>query len=322
MGASLDHAQVTALLERWTAAGFIDARLADRMRADAVELDTGTEPGSPDRRRALAVEALAYLGSAVVVVGAALIAAQFWSDMAAAVRIAVVAAASGVLLLAGSLAHGDVGGAPARLRAVLFLASTAATAGALGLLANDVLGLAASDSFVLVSAGTAGYAVALWVVTRSPVQQVAMMVAGAATAAAVISRADVDPDLTGLGVWAVGVAWAALGWAGALSPRRLALALGAASAIFGAMLTAGSDLGLLLVLCTVGASVAAAVIAQDLVLLGVAAVGVVVNVPVAMQRWFPDSLAGAFALVVAGLALVGMAVWISRHGGTAERSRP
>jgi hypothetical protein len=317
MGApsGLDRAEVTALLDHWTAAGFIDTELADRMRADVGEV------GTADRRRAAAVEALTYLGSAVVLVGAALIAAQYWPDLATAARVAVVAGTSAVLLLAGALVPGHTDGAAARLRAVLFLASTAGVVGALALMADDVLGLAWSDSFLLVSAGTTGYAATLWVVTRSPAQQVGMMAAAAATAAALLNRADIDDDLPGLGVWAVGVAWVALGWAGALRPRRLALALGAATAIFGAMLTAGSDLGLVLALGTVGATVAAAVLAQDLLLLGIAALGVLLNVPAAMQRWFPESLAGAFALVLAGLGLVGVAVWIARSGRTGRRRR-
>jgi hypothetical protein len=318
MDAGPDSAALAALLQRWTAAGLIDAQLAERMRADVAGPDDMGGPAG--RRRAVAVEALAYLGSAVVVVGAALIAAEYWSDLATGARFVVVAGTSVVLLLAGALVPGHTGAAWARLRAVLFLASTAAFAGALAVLADDVLGLPHDHSLVVVAAVSAAHAAALWLVTRSPAQQVGLMVAGAVTAAALINRGGGDPDLPGLGVWGVGVAWAVLAWTGVLRPRRLGLAAGTATAIFGAMTTAGSDLGLALDLATVGAAVALAILAQDLVVLGIAALGVVLNVPAAMQRWFPDSLSAAFALVVGGLSLVGVAVWIARAGRGVARS--
>jgi hypothetical protein len=45
----------------------------------------------------------------------------------------------------------------------------------------------------------------------------------------------------------------------------------------------------------------------------VAAVGALFTLPVALQRWFPDSVAGALALVATGLTLVGTAAWIARR---------
>ena len=318
MSTSPDREQVAALLDRWTAAGIIDGGQAERMRADMVRPDDRTTSTS-DRRRAVAVEALAYLGCAVVAGGVALVVAQYWSDLTTIARLAIVGGSCAGLLLAAALVPSGLGGAPARLRAVLLLASTAAASGVLVLLTDDVLGLVGSESFVVVAGGTAAYAAVLWVSNRSPLQQVAMMIAAAIAAASVLRWAGADPDARGLGVWVVGVSWAALGWTHVLRPRRLALALGTATSILGAMTTAGSDLGLVLVVVTVCAAVAVAVIAQDLVVLGVAAVGVVLNVPVAMQRWFAGSMSAALALIVAGLALVGVAVWISRRNEPARR---
>jgi hypothetical protein len=195
----------------------------------------------------------------------------------------------------------------------VWLGSTAATAGSLALVASDVLGLAERDQFLLVSAGTAAYAGSLWLGNRSVAQQAAMMAALAVTAAALLHRADASPDLPGVGVWAVSLTWAVLGWRHLLEPARTALALGTAGAIFGAMLTQGSDAGTGLAVATVTGAVTCAILLQDLVVLGVAALGALLTVPVAMGRWFPDSLAAALALVVVGLALVATAVWIARR---------
>ena len=49
----LDRAEITALLERWTAGGFIDAELADRMRADVTGPGTDRGPVAADRRPAV-----------------------------------------------------------------------------------------------------------------------------------------------------------------------------------------------------------------------------------------------------------------------------
>jgi hypothetical protein len=84
------------------------------------------------------------------------------------------------------------------------------------------------------------------------------------------------------------------------------------------MLTEGADAGIVLSLVTVAAAVACSILLQDLVVLGVAAAGALFTVPVAMGRWFPDSLAAAVALVVVGLALIGIA---ARRADAAEKSR-
>jgi hypothetical protein len=307
----VERDQIATLVDDWVHEGLVPPTGADRIRSDLARL-TGApaEPGQSGPTRSLAVEALAYVGGAVVVAGTVLVTARYWSALGTAGRLATVVTAAVVLLVAGLAVPARWGGASARLRAVVWLGSTAATAASLALVASDVLELVERDRFLLVSAGTAAYAGALWLGNRSVAQQAAMMAAIAVTAAAVLHRADASPDLPGVGVWAVSLAWAVLGWRHLLEPARTALALGTAGAIFGAMLTQGSDPGIVLAVVTVAGAVTCAILLQDLVVLGVAALG---TVPVAMGRWFPDSLAAALALVVVGLALVATAVWIARR---------
>jgi hypothetical protein len=214
-------------------------------------------------------EALGYLGGAIVLVGSVLIGSWYWDDLGTAPRLGVLVGAGLLLVAAGAVVPASLGDAGERLRSVLWLISTGAAAGALGVLAADVLETSDANSLLLVAAGTAAYTGALWVAGRGFLQQVAMVVAVALTAIALINRADVSDDLPGVGAWAVGVAWAVLCWREQAQPSRAVLALGSVLALIGAMTTAGADAGMVFTLVTVILVVVAAVVLRDLLLLGV-----------------------------------------------------
>jgi hypothetical protein len=310
-----------SLVDHWVEEGLITPAQADRMRAEVASLEpSGGAAAEHERGRGTSLlgEALGYLGGAIILVGSVLIGAWYWDDLSTPVRLAVLVGATLLLVAAGALVPPSLGAAGARLRSVVWLASTGTAAGALGVLASDVLETSDADTFVIVSAGTAAYAAALWFAGRGFLQQVAMVVALALTAAALINRADLDADLPGLGVWAVGVGWAVLGRLELARPGRAVLALGSALAMVGAMTTGGADAGMVLTLLTVVAIVVVSVLLRDLPLLAVGTVGALVNTPAAMTRWFPDSIAAAFGLVVVGAVLLGTAVWVTRG----DRPRP
>jgi hypothetical protein len=327
-----DQTLLHELLQRWTADGIITPDQAARMRTyvDAGEPAAPAHP-TPAHRPQLVVEALGYLGGAIVVAGAALIAAQYWDDLDTAWRLAALGATTLVLLAAGAAVPDALGAAGDRMRSVLWLASTAAFSGFLAVLAEGALELGSQGNLLLISSGCALYATALyalpiyttvaWAGHRAPLQQVAMMLAFALTASALINFAWVSDDLPGLGAWAVGLAWAFLGRGGVLVPGRLAVVLGSATAVFGAMLTGGSDAGMVLTLLTVVAVVGAAVAVRDLALLAVGSLGALASVPAAMTKWFPDSAAAAYALVLVGGVLVAVAVVIARRGMPERRTR-
>jgi hypothetical protein len=309
--------RIASLVDGWVEEGVVPAAGAERVRSDLARLAAAPSPGErrTERTGSLLVEGLAYVGGAVVVAGTLLVTARYWSSLGSSGRLGTVVTTALALLVAGLVVPARRGGASGRLRAVTWLGSTASVAGSLALLSSDVLGLAERDQFLLVAVGTAAYAGALWMHTRSPLQQVVMMAAFAVAAAALLHRLTANPDLPGVGVWAVCLAWAFLGWRDVLEPGRMALALGTAGAVVGGMLTEGADAGIVLSLVTVAAAVTCSILLQDLLVLGVAAAGALFTVPVAMGRWFPDSLAAALALVVLGLALVGTAIRIARRRG-------
>jgi uncharacterized membrane protein len=310
---------IEALTKHWLDEGVITAEQAARIRDDVgpdVVVQTSHRPSSA--RTSLAVEALGYLGGVIAVVATMLITARYWEQISTTGRLALVGGTALVLVAAGRLIPGRAGGVGDRLRSVLWLAATAALAGFLGLLGNEVLDLADLDVFLMTSAGTAAAAAVLWSVNRSLLQQIAMAVTLMITAAAAIADFVTTDGLPGVGVWAVAAAWGLLGWRDLLAPRRGVQCMGAAGMVVGAMLTMPYDAGIVLALGTAALLVVLSLVMRDLILLGIGAVGALQVLPVMVNEWFPDTVAAPLALLAVGIVLVAVAIRIARHGGPGD----
>ena len=305
--AGRDVVPLGVLLDGWVRSGLITRDQAAAMRSS---VRTGVGP----RTRPLPVvaEALAYVGGAVVLAGAALLAAYYWDELAVLGRVLLLLTAAGALLGAGAAVPTRFGPSGRRLTGVLWLGATASWAGAVSVLAADGDRFGSEAEAVLVTAATVVAAAALHALHRYALQQAALILSTAALAGASVAWWDLGAQ-PGVGVWIVGVTWAWAGLAGLVRSPETPLALGSAVAVLGAMTTGDTDPGMAFTLVTVAAVLALAVLRRDLLLLGVGAVAVVINVPAAMSRWFAGSVAAAAALVVAGAVLVALAVWIARR---------
>ena len=301
---------VAPLVERWVAIGIITPEQGALLQAD---LRAAPPARLAARGSSVAVEALGYLGGAIVVIAVTAIVAQGWDDLGTGLRLLVVGLASALPLVAGSVVPRNLADVGVRLRSALWLVSTVAFASFLLVLTDQALDLGPHAVAITTSAVTAAYAGVLWANHRTILQQAATMVAVAVTAATSIDALEVSGDLPGTGVVATGVVWALLAWRGLVGTPRLALAGGAAMAVVGTMLTAGSDAGMGLMLLTVSVVVVVAVVRRDLLLLAVGTLGVLESIPAALSRWFPDSRVAPYVLLVAGVALVLTAVGIARR---------
>ncbi|MEV0283590.1 DUF2157 domain-containing protein [Kribbella sp. NPDC050820] len=321
-------ADLPALLDRWVAAGVITPAQADRMRAD-LGPSRPLSPAAPREHHetSLAVEALGYLGSVLIVVASLLLASQYWNDLSTAGHLLVVGAAAVTLLLAGFAVPKRLGPAGLRMHAVLWLGATVSTAGFLGLLGNEVLEWQDEDLALLVFAGSTALAALLWWRLPTSLQQAVLVAGLAGTAGAAAAQLNAAEDeLPGLAVWGVGAIWFLLGWGGVVRPRWSALLFGGISLIIGAGMTMPADGGLVLALVTAAALVSLAVLARDLLVLALGGWGAVQFLPIAVNEWFPGELAAAIALLGAGGLLVAVAIWIARRrdghpatGGSAHR---
>lgn len=219
-------------LERWVQAGLISPAESDAIATfeagGAPEIVGGEvgppEPASPPatttpataaaprwrstRVPALA-EALGYLGAALATGGLLLVVSHFWTDLATTGRVALAGGAAVLLGLAGLAVHEGVDAALTRLRAVLWLAATAAAALAAGLVV-DVL--ADTPAPVIGAAATTAALVsgAMWAWRERPVQELVAVAAIPVAVGGWVAMAD-SALAVGIAVWLVGAGLFALG---------------------------------------------------------------------------------------------------------------
>ena len=308
---------LTSLLETWVADQLITPEQADRI---LVRGQVAVQAPPPEQKRparsSLVIEALGYLGGVIILVASILVASLYWDQVTTTARLVILGSVAGLLLAAGFAVPERLEDVGIRLRSVLLLLSTGALAGFLGVLGADALDMADQDVFLLISAGVTVYAIGLWLISQTLVQQLAMMLGVMLTAAALTNELDVSQALPGLAVWGVALIWVVLGWGGVLEPRRFVMVFGAAGMFVGAMTTIPTNAGNVLALVTAAAVVATAVLFRDLLLLAVGAFGTLLVLPAVIIEWFPGSLAAPIAMLAVGAVLVGAALFVARRRHT------
>lgn len=319
--ADADRTQASDPVAGWVAEGIITPEQADRIREREGGRVGATAARSGPPMMPLVIEALGYLGGAIVVVATLLIAGEYWAGMGDTTRLTLLGAAAVVLLAGGVVVPGRLEDVGVRMRSVVWVVSTAAVAGFLGVWGSRVVDWGEEDLALLVTGGTAAYAVTLFLVRPALLQQMAMMgLLGGAAAALLAKYVDAD-SWPGVGFWVVGAAWVVLGQATVLRPAGVARAAGAVMMLIGSMMTTSgrADAAIVFSLVTVAVVVVMAVVFSDLVLLAIGSLGAIQAIGGAVNEWFPNSLAAAIALLVVGGGIVGTAIWIARRR---TRGRP
>jgi len=326
------HEPLGPTLRRWVDDGLISAEQADRIAAaeSRREATAGTGPvaatttpaRTPRRGPTLAVEALGYLGGILILVAIALVVGQFWQDTPVALRVVLLGGAAALLVVAGAGLPQRLGEAGARLRTVLWTLSVVATGGTLAVVGYDVLDLREEDAVQLLFAGAAVLAAVLWWLARTSLLQAALLVPLVGSLAALLSRFSDDGALIGAGVWVLGAAWFALGRTRLLTPHRTAELLGAATTLIASLILMSEAWGRPLALLTVAAVIALALLADDLALLALGALGALWVVPRVVGEWFPGRLAAPLVLLAVGVLMVLAAVRVARRRGRVEHPAP
>lgn len=313
------------LLDEWVGSGLIAVEQADRIRAHEASrhdprprLAVAPEH-TPAAGPSLVVEALGYLGGVIMLVGAGILVGLYWGDFPVAVRLLLVGATAAALVGAGFAVPDRLGDAAGRLRAVLWALAVAATLGFFTVFTSDVLDVYDEDALLVLGPGTAVVAGTLWSLRRTWLQQVGLLVALVLSGLGVTGQVTgMDSSWPGAAVAVVGVACAALAWAGRFPPRESGVAFGVVTAVMGSM-AIDSDAGILLALLVAVAMVALALAERSLPWLAVAALTTLWTAPRAAVEWFPGRLSAALTLIVTGGLLVGAAVWVARHQGVSSR---
>ncbi len=316
-----DSAGTTLLreqLQRWTAAGLIDADQAGRI--EVAELARAHAQPVSRRRLPLVAEVLGYLGAVLAATAIAVALRQVWRHVppAAWLGLAVVLAVG--FLISGALIR--PGGEPAfrRLRSVLWLLATASAAGSVAVLTTKFLHLTDSSVALSVSGAWLICAIPFWWRTRSGVQQVATF--GGAIALVETGLDKIDPHAGiigyGLALWVLAVAWGVATARGYLAPRVVGLVLSGVGALVGALIAMSSSnaAGQVLALLTVAGLLTVGVISRRVLLIGIGAAGTLYVIPAVAARYLPGSLAAPLAVAMVGLVLLGVAMWLARHRRT------
>lgn len=312
MGTTRQH------LEAWERAGLIDEATVARILAWEAEASTAVAPDEGQRPGFL--ESLVYLGVALVVVGVAVLAGSNWGHLGSWARLlitgipAVLAVAAGSLLLKQGHAGIQRGGSMA------WAASVALFGGTAGIAVNEAGGHSADAQLAAACTGVIA-ALVLWQQSKRALQVAAG--AGAAFTLAMgitaqVGRTDSNTDqlVGGLAMVVMGLAAAAATEKGWISPRASCRVFAGLGIAFGALFTTFSGTGTALIdvipLLAGGAMVAIGIRAGSLAYLGFGVAAIFAGTIVLITRRVDDPTVAALALMVVGVALIGVVLTLAK----------
>lgn len=302
-------------LDRWTAAGIIDAAQAERMesaenaRIAASGLAAHGRRGSP-----LVAEVLGYLGAAIAISAGFVAVRQMWPKIPSTAMLWFTAVATVLLIVVGAVLPARGQPAYRRLRSVLWLLATAAGADCAAIVADHVAGLGHRGMLLTAAAAWAGLAVPLWWLGKSALQHVIMFGGLAALLSAVLYQT--VPNLTGIGygtaIWILSGLWGFAAYRRYLAPPTAGLAVAAGGVLAGATMAMGNPFGQALAALTVSGLLVIGVRMRNVMLVAFGAAGTLWVVPVIAGRYLPGTVAGPLAAAVAGVVLLVTALWLAR----------
>lgn len=295
-------------LQRWREAGILDAATAARIAAFE-------RKQAPDSSRPSVIEALVYLGAAILAVGVIILTGINWEELTAPARVAVAGVPAVLALLAGFALRSTGREELRRGAAVAWLLTVALAAATVAILASE--GDWDENNAALAASGIAfAVALVLWAIAPSQAQVLGIVVTLGAIAAALGSRADQDnAAYVGLFMAILAAAAIVLTEVGLFRPRDSArLFAGALLAVGGLaagmidpaawgeplLFAAATVLGVL--------GIARASFAYLLMGIGVAFLGLIS----AIVRHVEDPTLAALALILAGAVLVAVVLLVAR----------
>jgi hypothetical protein len=273
---------------------------------------TAPEPAAVPRA-ALLAEVIGYAGGALVIVAGLYLAGELWPDIPTGAALALAAVACAALGAAG-VALSPSGSPPARrLRSVLWLLSTASLAAFMGILGNQVWQLSPAGTTMAAAAAAGVYGAAQWWRTRAVLQHLAVFASAAVLVGTAVAQLGLGNWALGLGIWTLSALWGGAVSRGYLLPRGAGFFAAGFGLLVGIQFAMDVPAGHLLALATVAGLLAGGVLLREAWLAGLGAVGVLLVVPQTAERYLPESAAAPLAVFVAGVVLVGSAVWLAKR---------
>lgn len=313
-------AEVEERIAAWVAAGLLTEERAAALRAHE---RAGLDAGSPPRpqapaRRALAAEAVGYVGSAFALGALLLLLRDAWGGLTAGARTTVAVLSTLALLGAGFAVRRLSLPSMQRLTSVLWTGAIAAFGWSVGLVAFEWFGLVNEPLALLVTTGMLLLAVPLHVLRPRLLLQAALLVnvvAFATTVVLVVSPLPPSPGWVGAGLVGLGLAWGLLGAGRWLRPAVPAEAAGAVIVLIGTQTISVEEprwFGLALGIAVAAALVVIAVRTDTRHPLLLGAFALFVFTPQLVFELFADTIGAPASLLVVGLLLVLLAVGLIR----------
>jgi uncharacterized membrane protein len=305
------------MLERWTAAGIITADQARAIRA------TEKRDGRTSRAIPSIAEVIAYVGAIFALSSVGFIASEVWEDIALGAQVGLVALMTGVFWIGGWWIQGEGNPIRERLATVLWFISAGGFGWLADLVATDVLDVD-NGYALIIGLALSLYAGLLYNYRRTSLQQIALA-CGVGFVCAGLSDVAGGDDWFGLLLWLAGAGWIALTGTGVLNPRRTGFALGAVGVLVGSEAIAlnffesPDAFGLILGLASAAALLYLSVSLSEMVLLGFGTLGLFVFVLHIIGEYLADGLGGPVALLIAGIALLLVALMAVR---LKDRAKP
>ncbi len=302
-------AALDAKLRGWVEAGLISAEQAEAIRA-------AEGSAAPRGRISFFSEALGYIGGALFTMALFIGLSDVWNELGTGYKLAVLLAATAVLVASGYVLRDNDEPALERLGGFLWFAAAGTLAGAAFVFADDIFGLDDEPTVtIFVGVVTAAFATPLWLLRRKALQQIALFggIASAVVATGFEIETNGDATLPGFLLAALGIAWLIGAQTGPVLPPRTGDALGASGALIGMEIVGFDEAGWLLLALLVAVGVMAVGVVRDRnVALGLGAAGLFVFVPQFITEAFGASLGATGAIAIAGLLITGIAVFLGR----------
>jgi uncharacterized membrane protein len=289
-------------VERWVAAGLIDAATAERILAFEAEREAERQARS---ERPGVAELLVYLAAAITAAGTTVLAATNWEHLASGPRIAIPAVASAGVFAAGHFLRRSENAAMIRGASLLWLLAGALFVGtvAIAFVEGD-----ASENDAALAAGVSAIvaSAALWAPMRMHPQIVGIGGAELLFATAVSARADEDWSIAALGLvlamfGAAGLTAAEYGILVPRSSARLLAGAGLAAGAFWAGLKPAPPEGELLAVAVVIVLVAAGIRFHSLVYVAFGVLASFAGLLTLILRHVENPTLAGLALIAIGL---------------------
>ncbi len=302
------HARLRHDIERWVEAGLVTSAEAEAI----IEFEDAAKHGGPG----LLAEGLGYVGAALAVGAGFLITQNVWTDISTAGRLSLIAILAVAMFAAGWALRGREAPALQRLTDVLWFGTVIATGAFAGLFSSEVAGIEEASVGVAVGVAMTVIAGALWATRRRSLELVAL--AGGVLITAIAATSAIYPDgspyVMGSVIWILGAALFTSGHFRWFEPPTTAKVLGTAGLALGSQILSaeGSAVGATIAVATAAALVVYAVRLHDDLMLALGGLMVLIFTPQLVFAVFGESLGAPVALFATGVALVVIAISITR----------